>query len=206
MNMNESRKVISLKDLILDVMLSCVMLAIALVITPLAQGLGVLWGSVVSIGGASLICGTIYVLMVSKAPHIGTYMMPFLIYAIFATVSGTLMTGVIFVIMGIVAEVVMIGGRGKKWRSYVPYVLFWLCYSFAATLQAIFMYDSLVSTYMGMGMDETTATAAVEAFVTVYCAPSTVLIFAVAAIGCSLVGYFIGTKALHKHFKAAGIA
>jgi putative ECF transporter S component (TIGR02185 family) len=199
-------KFIGLKDLILNVLLSIVAVVIIAVLTPLLQPLGILAAVLLDIVISALIIGTLYVLMTSKGPRIGTYfMLPFM-GALFMFISGSLTTAIILCIGGILCELSMIGGWGKKWRSLVPYTIFWLFFSYAATFQFFFMRDSLLQTYMGMGMDEVTATAAIDSMAAIYCDPLTIFLSAVCAVGASVLGYFIGTKILHKHFKAAGIA
>jgi energy-coupling factor transport system substrate-specific component len=200
------RKFIGLKDLILDVLLSGVVMVIVAVLTPLLQPLGMLAASLLDIVISALVGGSIYVLMTTKAPRIGTYFIFMFMQALFMFISGTLTPAIILCIGGILCELSMIGGWGKKWRPLVPYTIHWLFFSFAATFQFFFMRGSMLQTYMGLGMDEATATAAIDSIAAIYCDPLNMLLFAVCAVGSSALGYFIGTKIFHKHFKAAGVA
>lgn len=116
------------------------------------------------------------------------------------------MTGILFIVAGIIGEVTMIGGWHKKWRPVVPYAIHWLMYTFASTIQMIFMRDTVLKTYMGMGMDEAAAKTAVDTYAAVYTAPQNMIFWGLAMTAAAFLGYFIGTKVLKKQFIAAGVA
>lgn len=203
--MNSEKKIINLKGLILSVLLSCLILVVALIaVIPLSASLLALY--YVSAGIPAVITGIAYVLMTAKSPRIGTYcILPF-VFAVYYAVSGTLTTALIFVIAGILSELSMIGGWGKKWRAIIPWLINWLTYTFGGTLVYVFMRDSLLKTYMGLGMDETTATATMDSIFSIYLAPGNAILAAVCCCVLAVLGYFIGVKVLDKYFKTAGIA
>lgn len=197
---------IGLKDLVLSVLLSCLALLISVgVMIPL----GMLdMAASMLLGGAlpPLICGIIYVLMMAKSPRIGTCFVFSAVFGAFYVASGSLTTGVFFLVAGVLAELSMIGGRGTRWRPVVPYMIHWLCYAYAATLQFIFMRGVLIDTYVGMGMDVPTAEATVETLAGIMTDPTMMVVSGAIAVICSVVGYWIGTKVFGKRFKSAGIA
>ncbi len=204
--MRNERKFMGLKDLILSVLLSLLMLVIAVaVVVPLAV-LDILMASILSLMIPATVCGMIYVLMTTKAPRIGTYFTFSFVFGAFYVISGSVTTAILFCITGIIGELTMIGGRGKKWRAFVPYLLHWLTYTYAATIQFLFMRDAVVQTYISMGMDEATALSTVDMYGAIYTAPANMLLCGVCAVAASLLGYFIGVKLLRKHFAAAGVA
>lgn len=204
--MKNERKFIGLKDLILSVLLSLLVLVIStIVVIPLAT-LDILLSSILSVVIPATVCGIVYVLMTTKAPRIGTTFIFSLIFGIYFIISSSVTTAIIFFITGIIGELTMIGGWGKKWRAVVPYLIHWLTYTYAATIQFLLMPNRVLSTYMSMGMDEATARAAVDMYASVYTAPGNMLLCGVCTIAACLLGYFIGVKVLRKHFKAAGVA
>ena len=204
MKTNES-KFINLKDLILDVLLSALVLVVSLVIVPLLSPLGLLISSTLAVVIPAVLGGSIYVLMTSKCPRIGTYFIFSMIFGIYFLVSGALFTAIFFLIAGLLGELSMIGDRSKPWRSFAPFIIHWLCYGYSWNIQFVFLRDTMLKTYMGMGMDEVTARATMESIAEVYTAPQNVVIIGISVILSSLLGYFIGTKVMNKHFKAAGV-
>lgn len=203
--MKNERKFIGLKDLVLGVLLSLLVLVIATtVIIPLGA-LGSLASSIIGTIIPALIGGIVYVLMTAKSPRIGTSFLFSLIFGVFYIISGSVPTAVIFFITGLIGELTMLGGWGKKWRPLVPYLIHWLTYTYAATLQFIFMKDTILKTYMGMGMDEATARATVETYGAIYTAPQNMLLSGVCVAAAAVLGYWLGVKVLRKHFSAAGV-
>lgn len=202
---NQEKKFIGLKDLILIVLLTCLVLVIALISAPLFSPLNLLLSSILSLIVPAVLGGTIYVLITTKCPKIGTYFLFTAIFGLFFLISGSIFTAVFFWITGLIAELTMIGGRDKKWRPFVPFLIHWFSYSYALTLQLFLMRDTVIKTYIGMGMDEATAIATVKNVESIYTVPSNMLIVGICAITASFTGYFIGTKILGRHFKAAGV-
>lgn len=203
--MKTEKKFINLKGLVLSVLLSGVILVITLItVLPMSTNLLLLY--FLSAGVPALITGIAYVLMTEKSPRIGTYcILPF-VMAVYYIVSGSLSTALCFIIAGVLCELVMIGGWGKKWRTLLPWLIHWLTYTFAGTLQYLFMRGTLLKTYMGMGMDEETANVTMDYIFASYVAPVNVIIAIVCCCVMAALGYFIGVKVLNKYFKTAGIA
>lgn len=201
----EERRFITLKDLVLDVLLSCLVLAIAATVVPLFTPLGLFLSSILALITPAVLGGPIYVLMTSKSPRIGTYLIFSVIFGVFFLISGSLVTALFFVGAGLLAELSMLGNRKKKWRALAPYLIHWFFYTYAATAQMIFMQNVVVRTYMGMGMDEAAATAAMNSIAEVYTAPVNMLIVGVCALASGTLGYFLGTRVMKRHFEAAGV-
>lgn len=204
--MKNERKFIGLKDLVLCILLSLLAVVIStMVVIPLAT-LDILLTSILSGVIPAVVCGIIYVLMTAKAPRIGTCFIFSAVFGIYFIISSSVTTAIILFIAGIIGELTMIGGWGKKWRALVPYLIHWLIYTYAATIQFILMPDRVLHTYMSMGMDEATAQAAVDMYGSIYTAPDNMLLCGICMIAAALLGYFIGVKVLRKHFAAAGVA
>ena len=200
------RKFIGVKDLILGILLSLVVVVIFFMITPLVQPLG-LWGSsLTSPIIPILLGGTIYVLLSRKSPRIGIHLAFVFPWIIMFIVSGTPITSLMLLVSGIIGEIVMLRGWGKKWRPLVPYTLHWLTNVFGATVPMVFFPQNTISTFMGSGMDEATATMLLDNLLVVYTDPLFIIACVSLSVVLSIIGYAIGIKVLAKHFKGAGVA
>ena len=198
-------KMLSLKEFVIVLLLACVETAIAIVVAmPFAANLQLVYFLVPGLAG--LINGIIYVLLIKKCPKVGTQFMIPLVYGLYFLFSGSVYVFVFFAILAIVNELIMIGGYGKKIRQAVPHVLTWMLNSMGSTLTLLLFRDSMVQTYVNMGMDEASADAALASLEGFWMAPQNIAIALVAAAALSIAGYLLGVKMLGKHFKPAGVA
>lgn len=200
------RKFINLKGLILSVLLSCLSVVIAFAAMIPVSGLGLYASSIIGTAIPAAIGGIIYVLITVKSPYIGTYFIYSFVFGLFYIISGSITTAVLFWIAGIIGEITMIGGRDKNWRPLVPYLIHWMFFAYASIVQMVFMRETTIKTFMGMGMDEAAAISTLEAAMVIYTDPVYLIVSGVCIAGGAILGYFIGVKTLRKHFKAAGIA
>ncbi len=201
------RKVIGVKDIILGMLLSLVVLVVGMVVMPFIQPLGMQGSTIAAVIIPAIIGGTIYVLIINKSPRIGACFVFTVPFAVMFLITGTIAAPILFLLGGIVSELIMLGGGySKKWRGAIAYSIFWLSYSFGSLSSMLFMPDSSIQMFIGMGMDEASAQAMLETTVAIYTEPVFVTMQIVGAIISSVVGYFIGVKLLHKRFKGAGVA
>lgn len=204
---NKEKKFIGVKDLILGVLLGLLSYVLASIPMLFLQPLGLEAASILSVAIAALISGTIYVLIIRKSPRIGSCFVFTIPFAIVYLIMGTVAAPILLLIAGIVGELSMLsGGYESKWRGVIPFCLFWLAFSFGSLSSMIFMPEASIQTFISAGMEETAARAMLDATIAIYTAPTYVILQIVAAIGGSVIGYFIGTKVLHKRFKGAGVA
>ena len=198
-------KMLSLKEFVIVLLLACVETAIAIVVAmPFAANLQMVYFLVPGLAG--LINGIIYVLLIKKCPKVGTQFMIPLVYGLYFLFSGSVYVFVFFAILAVVNELIMIGGYGKTIRQAVPHVLTWMLNSMGSTLTLLLFRDSMVQTYVNMGMDEASADAALASLEGFWMAPQNIAIALVAAAALSIAGYLLGVKMLGKHFKPAGVA
>ena len=198
-------KMLSLKEFVIVLLLACVETAIAIVVAmPFAANLQLVYFLVPGLAG--LINGIIYVLLIKKCPKVGTQFMIPLIYGLYFLFSGSVYVFVFFAILAVVNELIMIGGYGKTIRQAVPHVLTWMLNSMGSTLTLLLFRDSMVQTYVNMGMDEASADAALASLEGFWMAPQNIAIALVAAAALSIAGYLLGVKMLGKHFQPAGVA
>ena len=114
---------------------------------------------------------------------------------------------IFFMILAVVNELIMLGGGYRsKIRSAVPHTLTWMLNAMGSTLTMLLFRDSLVESYVSMGMDAVSADAAIASLEGFWLAPQNIAIALVAAAALSIAGYALGMKMLGKHFKPAGIA
>ena len=149
----------------------------------------------------------IYVLIIKKCPKIGTQFIIPAIYGLYFLFTGSVYVFIFFMILAIFNELIMLGGGYQsKIRSAVPHALTWMLNAMGSTLTMLLFRDSLVESYVAMGMDATSADAAIASLEGFWLAPQNIAIALAAAAALSIVGYALGMKMLGKHFKPAGVA
>lgn len=205
--MNNKRKFIGVKDLILGVLLSCVVLVLFFVVSPILQPLGVHVSLVLTVVIPAIIGGSVFLLLINKSLRTGTFFVFCLPFALVFMITGTIATPIMYLLCGISGELIMLGrGWQAKWRGVIPYCLFWLVSSFGSLVSMLIMPESSVKAFMGMGMDQAAAQAMFDNSFATMSNPVFITVQAVSAVVAAILGYFIGTKILLKHFKGAGVA
>ena len=197
-------KFLSLKEFVIVLLLACVETVIGIVIAmPFAANLQLVYFLVPGLAG--LVNGIIYVLLVKKCPKIGTqFMIPF-VYGLYFLFSGSVYVFLFFTLLAVVNELIMLGGYGKNVRQAIPHVLTWMLNSMGSTLTLLLFRDSMVQTYVDMGMDEASADAALAAIEGFWLSPPNIAIALSIAAVLSVAGYLLGAKMLGKHFRPAGV-
>ena len=199
-------KVLGLKEFVIVLLLACVETAIAIVVAmPFAANLQLVYFLVPGLAG--LINCIIYVLLVKKCPKIGTQFIIPIVYGLYFLFTGSVYVFVFFAILAVVNELIMLGGGYQgKIRPAIPHALTWMLNAMGSTLTLLLFRDSMVQTYVNMGMDAATADAALASIEGFWLAPQNIAIALTAAAALSIAGYALGMKMLGKHFKPAGVA
>ena len=199
-------KVLGLKEFVIVLLLACVETAIALVTAmPFAANLQLVY--FLAPGLAGLINGIIYVLLIKKCPKIVTQFIIPMIYGLYFLFTGSVYVFAFFVVLAVVNELIMLGGGYRsKIRPAIPHALTWMLNSMGSTLTMLLFRDSLVQSYVAMGMDAASADAAIASLEGFWLAPQNIAIALAAAAALSIAGYALGMKMLGKHFKPAGVA
>lgn len=201
----KTSKFLNLKELVIVLLLACVEAVIGLVVTmPFAANLQLVY--FLAPGLAGLINGIIYVLIVKKCPKVGTQFIIPMVYGLFYLFTGSVYVFAFFAILAVVNELLMIGGYGSNIRQAIPHALTWMLNAMGSTLTMLLFRDSLVQSYVAMGMDEASADAALASLEGFWLAPSNIAIALIAAGALSIAGYALGMKMLGKHFQPAGVA
>ena len=195
-------KMLNLKEFVIVLLLACVETAIALVTTmPFAANLQLVY--FLAPGLAGLINGIIYVLLVK----IGTQFIIPMVYGLYFLFTGSVYVFVFFAILAVVNELIMLGGGYQsKIRPAIPHALTWMLNGMGSTLTMLLFRDSMVQSYVAMGMDAASADAALASLEGFWLAPQNIAIALAAAAALSIAGYALGMKMLGKHFKPAGVA
>lgn len=199
-------KFLNLKEFVLAIVLSCLMIGIGyLIMLPFSTNMQLLY--FLEPGLVGLVNGIVYVLMIRKCPKIGTQFIIAALYGTYMLILGSAYAAMYFYILGVINELIMLGsGYQSKVRPAIPHVLVWCINAMGSTLNLFLFRASYVKIYMDLGMDEATAAASVNQMAEFWCAPQNILIsLGVTAILC-IGGYLLGIRMLGKHFKPAGVA
>ena len=181
-------KVLGLKEFVIVLLLSCVETVIALVTTmPFAANLQLVY--FLAPGLAGLINGIIYVLLVKKCPKIGTQFIIPMVYGLYFLFTGSVYVFVFFTILAVVNELIMLGGGYQsKIRPAIPHALTWMLNAMGSTLTMLLFSDSMVQSYVAMGMDAASAKAALASLEGFWLAPQNIVIALAAAAALSIAG------------------
>lgn len=197
-----ARKVIGFKDVVTVVLFSVLTFIVSFVTAIPFSGsvYGMLFGGYALM---ALICGPIYLIMINKAPRIGTQILFFAVKALYMLICGQLLTAAVFFVGGLICEAICLGGGYKNTvKSTAAYALHTTLYGFGSFFPAVFLTESYSARMIAAGASpESVATT-----MSVYHQPLTMLGVALVLIVFSILGVFIGTKMFRKHFAPAGIA
>lgn len=199
-------KFLNLKEFVLAIVLSCLMIGIGyLIMLPFSANMQLLY--FLEPGLVGLVNGIVYVLMIRKCPKIGTQFIIAALYGTYMLILGSAYAAMYFYILGVINELIMLGsGYQSKVRPAIPHVLVWCVNAMGSTLNLFLFRASYVKIYMDLGMDEATAAASVNQMAEFWCAPQNILISLGVTAILSIAGYFLGIRMLGKHFKPAGVA
>lgn len=199
--MENTRKFIGLKDVILVTLLTALCIVInTIVIVPFAANLLlVLW----LVGGIDmLLCGPIYMLMVSKAPRYGTQLLFSFLFAVYYFITnGMLLISLMIFGLGVVRELMMLkGGYRSPVRLTLSYAVYGVGVMFAPIIMLMTTKDQMAATMLANGLTQ----EYVDNVFAVYSAPN-ILIGTAVTIAGAVLGCFLGYRMLKKHFMPAGI-
>ena len=150
----------------------------------------------------AIISGPIYVLMISKAPKIGTQVLFFGIKGLYMLLMGQVLTGVIFIIGGLGERIVMGDGYHNVVKSGAAYALHTTLYGLGSFFPVIFFADNYAKQLIDKGYKQ----ELVDTMLSLYRSPLIVATVALVLIVSSVIGMFIGSRMMKKHFRPAGVA
>ena len=151
----------------------------------------------------AMISGPVYVLMIGKAPKIGTQVLFFGIKGLYMLLMGQVLTGVIFIIGGVLCELIVLGdGYRNEVKAGAAYALHMTLYGLGSFFPVLFFADN----YAGQLIDKGYKKELVDTMLSLYRSPVTVITVAMVLIVSSVIGMFIGSRMMKKHFRPAGVA
>ncbi len=196
------RKFVGLKEIIIVVLFSVLTFIVSMV-TALPFAASVHLQLYVGYALMAIISGPIYVLMISKAPKIGTQVLFFAVKGLYMLIMGQVLTGVIFIVGGFICElIVMNDGYHNVIRSGAAYMLHMTLYGLGSFFPVLFMGNVFSEQLLSRGYDA----AAVDTMVSLYSSPLIILTVVLTLCVSSAVGMFIGSRMMKKHFVPGGAA
>ena len=151
----------------------------------------------------AIISGPVYVLMISKAPKIGTQVLFFGIKGSYMLLMGQVVTGIIFIIGGVLCELIVMGnGYRNAVKSAAAYALHTTLYGLGSFFPVIFFADNYAKQLIDKGYKQ----ELVDTMLSLYRSPLIVATVALVLIVSSVIGMFIGSRMMKKHFRPAGVA
>ena len=199
--MENTRKFIGLKDVILVTLLTAICIAIVtVVVIPFAANIQLTLWLVSALD--LLLCGPVYMLMVSKAPRYGTQLLYSVLFAIYYFITnGMILISLMIIGVGIVRELMMLkGGYRSPLRLTISYTLFGLGVLFAPIVMVFATRQQMIDIMLSNGLTLEYA----ESMFAIY-SPTNILIAVVSTIAGGVLGCFLGYAMLKKHFRPAGI-
>ncbi len=199
--MEKTQRFVGLKDIILVTLLTAICIVICTVaVLPFAAHLLLVLLLVPLI--EMLLCGPIYMLAVAKAPRIGThFLFAFLFSIYYLLTNGMPLIMVIILGIGIVSELLLLGGGYRKTiRLVIAYSLFGVSVMMAPVTLMLINHTSLEATMLASGLSQ----EYINNVFAVYSA-SNICIGALLAVVGAIAGCLIGRRLLKKHFMPAGI-
>jgi energy-coupling factor transport system substrate-specific component len=199
--MENTRKLIGLKDVILVTLLTAVCIIICTVaVLPFAANIKlVLW--VVS-GLELLLCGPIYILMCAKAPRYGTQLLFSFLFAVYYYfTNGMILISLMVFGIGVIKELMMLkNGYRSPVRLTAAHAVFGVGVMMAPVVMIMATKEQMIATMLDSGLTQ----EYIDNVFSVYSAGN-IAIGIVLAIAGAIFGCWIGYRMLRKHFAPAGI-
>lgn len=199
--MTTERKWIGFKDIILISLLSALCIVIQIVAgIPFAATPQLMM--FVCVGVIMLVCGPIYVLLMSKAPRRGAAFLFVGVLALYFLILGQVMIAAAFLLGAVLCELVMLGdGYHKPMRIGLAYMIFGAFYVVGSYLPYLILADQYVAQLTAMGMPQST----VDNMMGWFASPSMIALACLNACVWAAVGAYVGYRMRKKHFAPAGV-
>ncbi|MFV0362449.1 MAG: MptD family putative ECF transporter S component [Suipraeoptans sp.] len=200
--MQTEKKFVGLKEIVIVVLLAVLTIVVNMVtaIPFMASPKWSVWGGY-TLG--ALISGVIYVLIIAKAPRIGTNLMFFAVKALYALIMGQTPTALVYLTGGVICELITLnGGYKQQWRAGISYAVHSVIFGIGSFTPMFIGADAYAQQMRDAGISQ----EIVDSMVYDLVAPGFVMITSVLLVIASALGMIIGMKMLKKHFRPAGVA
>ena len=199
---NKESKFIGIKEIVVVTLFSVLTFVVSM-LTAMPFAASVHHQLYVGYALMTIISGPIYVLMISKAPKIGTQVLFFGIKGLYMLLMGQVVTGVILIIGGMLCELIVMGdGYRNAVKSGAAYELHMTLYGLGSFFPVIFFADNYAKQLIDKGYKQ----ELVDTMLSLYRSPLIVTTVALVLIVSSVIGMFIGSRMMKKHFRPAGVA
>lgn len=201
--MENSKSKFETKDFILIGILSSVFFAIYMALGVITAMAGpVIHVFTPAIGG--VICGTIYLLLISKCPKIGIFTISSLVtMVLFQLIGSTYLPWVIAVMLAsVLADIICIPTKYKNFKMIsISYGIIMVGHVLGNIFPILFFVDKFRDTFLSKGAD----ISFLDKMINFLQGPISFVIILIVFIS-GLVGMLLAKKLLNKHFRKAGIA
>ena len=199
---NKESKFIGIKEIVVVTLFSVLTFVVSM-LTAMPFAASVYLQLYVGYALMAIISGPIYVLMISKAPKIGTQVLFFGLKGLYMLLMGQVLTGVIFIIGGVLCELIVMGdGYRNAVKSGASYALHTTLYGLGSFFPVIFFADNYAKQLIDKGYKQ----ELVDTMLSLYRSPVIVATVALVLIVSSVIGMLIGSRMMKKHFQPAGVA
>lgn len=199
---NKESKFIGIKEIVVVTLFSVLTFVVSM-LTAMPFAASVHLQLYVGYALMAIISGPIYVLMLSKAPKIGTQVLFFGLKGLYMLLMGQVLTGIIFIIGGVLCELIVMGdGYRNAVKSGAAYALHTTLYGLGSFFPVLFFADNYAKQLIDKGYKQ----ELVDTMLSLYRSPVIVATVALVLIVSSVIGMFIGSRMMKKHFQPAGVA
>lgn len=192
----------SVRDVITTVLLSVLLIVIQLVINMVCM-VNDFVSMTLSVGITMLLCGPVYVLMVSRVKKRGVSLLYMTLLGVAFLLMGNWFLLPWFVGVGFVCEAILWkrGSYENRARLTASWTAASLLYNGTNLLPIWFFWDTYYSFAVASGMEQ----GYIDAYVHYFTEPGWVAFIVVFTTLCGFVGALVGSRLAVKHFKKAGV-
>lgn len=198
----ERRKGWTVRDVVTLVLLSVLLIVIQLAVNMVCMANDFV-SMTLSVGITMLLCGPVYVLMVSRVRKRGvSFAYMTLLGAVFLLMGNWFLLPW-FMGVGLICEA-MLWKRGScesRGRLTATWAVASLLYNGTNLLPIWFFWDTYYSFAVASGMSQ----SYIEAYVRYFTEPGWVLFIVAFTTACGMAGALVGSRLMGKHFKKAGV-
>lgn len=192
----------TVRDVVTTVLLSVLLIVIQLVVNMLCMANDFV-SMVLSVGITMLLCGPVYVLLVSRVRKRGVTLAYMGLLGVVFLLMGNWFLLPWFLGVGLVCEAILWkrGSAERPGRLAASWTVASLLYNGTNLLPVWFFWDTYYSFAVSSGMEQ----SYIDSYVAYFTEPGWVLFIVVFTTLCGLAGAFVGTRLMGKHFKKAGV-
>ena len=145
---------------------------------------------------STMVTGSLFVLIMMKAPYRGTILLFSALFAFPFLFMGTPIVSVIFMLGGLLGELVFVNNNTRtKIKITISYAIFALSIGLGTYVPVLFTKEALLSNLVNQGVSQTI----IDNYDTLYTA-GPITIGCILTLIASIIGTMIGFKIFKKHF------